>query len=68
MFNVKFSPKAEKQLNNFNQKTQIRIIKTIEKKVWDTKYTSPEGAVQIVGMHKITPEEMQISREWGLIS
>ena len=30
----------------------------IEKKVWDTKYTSPEGAVQSVGIHKITPEDI----------
>jgi len=30
----------------------------ITKKIWDTKYTSPEGAVRVVGVHRITQEDI----------
>lgn len=30
----------------------------ITKKIWDTKYTSPDDAVRVVGIHKITQEDI----------
>ncbi|WP_158498136.1 hypothetical protein [Methanospirillum hungatei] len=30
----------------------------ITKKIWETKYTSPKDAVRVVGIHKITQEDI----------